>query len=343
MMIKKLEVIDFLKAAENIPIIDVRTPSEYEYGHIVDAHNIPLFTNEERAIIGTTYKKIGRHPAILQGFELIGGRWAEYLRQAEILSPEKKILVHCWRGGMRSGAMAWALSMYGFEVGLLVGGYKAYRKICRASFEKEYPLIVLGGKTGSAKTETLQQMSMQGEQVIDLEYLAQHQGSSFGSMGKMIQPSQEHFENLLFSDLDKMDCSKRIWVENESILIGKMVIPVNIYRQMKACTVIQMNIPIEERITFLNNVYGKLDKEFLKESTIKIAKRLGPLSTKETLAAIEEGRMKDFIRNVLFYYDKTYNHGTSNRVKSTIFELDLDRIDPVGNAKKVIDLMITRQ
>ncbi len=338
-MIKKLDVFAFLEAAKYTPIIDVRTPAEYGYGHIIGAENIPLFTNEERAIIGTTYKKIGRNPAILQGFELIGGRWAEYIRLAEKISPSKTILVHCWRGGMRSGAMAWALSMYGFEVGLLTGGYKAYRKLCRESFEKEYPLIVLGGKTGSAKTETLQQMDLLGEQVIDLEYLAQHQGSSFGSMGKMVQPSQEHFENLLFSALSGMDITKRIWVENESILIGKMVIPVNIFRQMKACKVIQMNINTEERVDFLDSVYGKLDREFLITSVQKIGKRLGPLCTKETIKAIEEGRMKDFIRNVLFYYDKTYNHGNSNRLKNTIHELEMSNINPVNNARKVIELV----
>lgn len=336
-MITKLSLTAFLEASQHQLIADVRTPAEFEQGHLQNAFNLPLFTNEERVIIGTTYKQKGKETAILQAFELIGPRWADYIREAEKKCPNKKILVHCWRGGMRSASMAWALNIYGFEVGLLENGYKAYRTYCLHLLEKEYPLLILGGATGSAKTETLQAMKTLGEQVIDLEMLANHQGSSFGSMGKHIQPSQEQFENTLAMELSQMDLSKNIWLENESVLIGKRVIPKKLFTQMNEAKVVNIYINQTERIEFLNKVYGVLDKEFLKESVIKISKRLGPNESKLSIQAIEEGNMKEFIRLVLVYYDKTYANGLSKRKKEHVYEINFESIDAHKNAKAIID------
>ena len=106
----------------------MRTPAEFIQGHVPTAHNIPLFSNEERVEVGTTYKQQGRESAILLGFDLTGPKWSGFIKQALEIAPDKKIIVHCWRGGMRSSAMAWALDLYGFEVYLLEGGYKAYRR-----------------------------------------------------------------------------------------------------------------------------------------------------------------------------------------------------------------------
>lgn len=338
-MVKTYALPEFLEKAKTTIVVDVRTPLEFQQGHIPGAVNIPIFTNEERVIVGTTYKQQGRQPAILLGFELTGRKWANFIRQAEELAPDKRILVHCWRGGMRSGAMGWAFDLYGFEVGTLKGGYKAFRRNGIDSFSKTYPFVILSGSTGCAKTRTLQQMRALGEQVIDLEDLAQHQGSSFGSMGQLIQPSQEQFENLLGLELQKMDSSKRIWLEDESVTIGKRVIPKPIWVQMRKAPVIKLEIPKEERIEFLNEDYGSLDKEFLKESVLRVQKRLGPLETKLTLQAIEEGRMKDFIRQVLVYYDKTYAKGIKNREHQNIFNLEMPNINPKENAKAIIKFM----
>src|SRR6476646_9398307 len=214
-MVKQFSLPEFLEKAKTTIVVDVRTPLEFEQGHIPGAVNIPIFTNEERVIVGTSYKQQGRQAAILLGFELTGPKWADFIRRAEELAPDKKILVHCWRGGMRSGAMAWAFDLYGFDVGTLKGGYKAFRRAGIDAFSKPYPFVILSGSTGCAKTRTLQQMKALGEPVIDLEDLAQHQGSAFGSMGKLTQPSQEQFENLLGVELQKMDISKHIWLEDE--------------------------------------------------------------------------------------------------------------------------------
>ncbi len=335
-MVTPLALPDFLAAAENTPVVDVRTPAEFEQGHIKGAYNIPIFSNEERVSVGTAYKKQGRQAAILLGFGLTGPKWANFLLEAERIAPGKRILVHCWRGGMRSEAMAWAFNLYGFTVSTLKNGYKAYRRACIDSFAKTYPFIVLGGNTGCAKTRTLQEIKKLGEQVIDLEDLAQHQGSSFGSMGKMKQPSQEQFENLLAMELFKMNTKKRIWIEDESITIGKRAIPQNIFRQICNAPVVRMDIPAEERICFLHKNYGCLDKSFLKESVQRIGKRLGTLSAKLTLQAIDEDRMEDFIRNVLVYYDKAYLNSQNRREAKMIHPISFDKIDPEKNAKQII-------
>jgi tRNA 2-selenouridine synthase len=335
-MVKQYSLPNFLEKAKSTVVIDVRTPLEFVQGHIPGAVNIPVFTNEERVIVGTTYKQKGRQPAILLGFELTGPKWANFIRQAEELAPDKKVLVHCWRGGMRSGAMAWAFDLYGFEVGTLVGGYKAFRGANISSFSEKYHFKILSGGTGSAKTETLAALKKLGEQVIDLEDLAQHQGSSFGSMGILIQPSQEQFENLLACKLQKMDKTKTIWLEDESVTIGKRVIPKPIWEQMRNTEVLKLEIPTSERIAFLTTQYGALDKDFLKTAVLGIAKKLGPLETKLTLQAIDEDRMRDFITQVLVYYDKTYQKGINRRNQEVIKTLACKQINPTENAEAIL-------
>ena len=335
-MVKKLALTEFLEKTKTTLVVDVRTPLEFAQSHIPGAVNIPIFSNEERVIVGTTYKKQGRQPAILLGFEITGPKWADFIRQAEVLAPDKNILVYCWRGGMRSGAMAWAFNLYGFNVATLEGGYKAFRRFGLDAFEKTYPLVVLSGNTGSAKTKILHELRKLGEQIIDLEDLAQHQGSSFGSMNKLIQPSQEQFENLLGLKLQNLDLQKRIWIEDESVTIGKRVIPKNIWKQLRTARVIKIELPKSERIAFLNNDYGPLDKYFLKDAVQRISKRLGPLETKITLQAIDEGRMCDFINQVLIYYDKTYQRGLEKRDKSTVHTIGLEHLNPEQNATEIL-------
>lgn len=335
-MIQQLTLPEFLTAAKNRPVVDVRTPAEFEQGHIIGACNIPIFSNEERVKVGTTYTQVGKQAAILLGFELTGPKWADFIREAERIAPDKKILVHCWRGGMRSGAMAWALDLYGFTVATLRNGYKAYRRAGIEAFAREYPFVVLGGYTGTGKTGVLGELRRSGEQIIDLEELAQHRGSAFGSLGKTKQPSQEQFENLLAAELVKMDPGKRIWIEDESVTIGKRAIPKNIFRQILQAPLVRMDISLQERLWFLTGEYGSLDKDFLKGGVQKIVRRLGSQRANLAIQAIEEGRMADFIEHVLVYYDKAYRHCLNNRQPSSVYPFAPDRIDPVGNARQLI-------
>lgn len=317
-------------------VIDVRTPTEFDHGHIPGAFNIPLLTNEQRVIIGTLYKQEGRQAAILKGFDLIGNQWSNFIREAEKIAPYKKVIVHCWRGGMRSGSMAWAFNLYGFTVKVLKGGYKAYRKQVNETFGLIYPLMVLGGRTGCRKTLILHEIKKLGQQIIDLEGLVNHQGSTFGSKGILLQPSQEQFENNFASALSRLDIQQPIWVENESVVIGRIVIPKPFFLQITQAKVIDIQKPFEDRVKFLVEEYGHLDHVFLEEALIKISKRLGPMQTKEALIALSENRMEDFITWALQYYDKQYDKSKLKRIPATIYPLQLQEMDLVDQAKQII-------
>jgi tRNA 2-selenouridine synthase len=152
-MIQTLDIDKFLQLAETIPVIDVRTPLEFAHAHIPGAHNLPIFSNDERVQVGTTYKQKSREAAILLGFDLTGPKWSGFIKQALKIAPGKKILIHCWRGGMRSGAMAWALNLYGFEVFLLEGGYKRYRNWVLDQFKETYSILHFGRNDGLRKNK----------------------------------------------------------------------------------------------------------------------------------------------------------------------------------------------
>lgn len=340
-MIHTIKIEEFLALAPEIPVADVRTPAEFDQGHIPQAHNLPIFTNEERVQVGTTYKQIGREEAILLGFEFTGPKWSGFIKEALSIAPHKKIALHCWRGGMRSGAMAWALNLYGFEVYVLENGYKSYRQWTLSQSAQTFNILILGGMTGSGKTQILHAIKNSGEQMIDLEDLAQHQGSSYGSMGTLIQPSQEQFENNLAYQLSQIDKNKTLWLEDESRTIGKCSIPNPLWDQMRAAPLIKLNIPLEERIRFLTQEYGKLNPNFLIECTQRIGKRLGPEQTRDAVLAINENRMSDFIRLVLVYYDKTYTSGQSMREKPSIYEVAGTLAADIANVKPILEKAIT--
>jgi len=336
-MIQTLDIDNFLQMAETVPVIDVRTPLEFKHAQIPGAYNLPIFSNDERVKVGTTYKQKGREQAILLGFDLTGPKWSGFIKEALKIAPEKKILVHCWRGGMRSGAMAWALNLYGFEVFLLEGGYKRYRNWVLEQFKKTYSILILGGMTGSGKTKTLQQLKKLSHQIIDLEDLAQHQGSSYGSMGRLNQPGQEQFENLLARELNKVDINTPLWLEDESLSIGRCFIPNSVFNQMRQAPVMKISVPFDERVDFLVKEYGVLDKEFLIESTTRIGKRLGPEQTHDAVLAIKENRMDEFIKIVLIYYDKTYANGQGKREKESIHFIECRSTDPAENCKLLLN------
>ena len=336
-MIKEIEIEEYLLSDSEYVLIDTRTPAEYEKAHIPGAKNLPLLDNEDRVKIGTTYKQQGREEAILLGFDLTGHKWRSFIERALVLAPGKKVVVYCWRGGMRSGIMSWLLNLYGFEVLKLRKGYKRYRNWALEQFEKEYPVIILGGMTGSHKTRVLKEMPGLGEQIIDLEDLANHCGSSYGSMSKRVQPSQEMFENRLAFNLFQLDASRRIWFEDESRTIGKRVIPENLFMQMRKSRLIKIDVDRETRIDFLEEEYGVLDKDFLVEATERIAKRLGPVQTKTAIEAIGRGDMREFIGIALTYYDKAYKRGLSMRDEASICYVEVDIRDSAECAKYILE------
>ena len=320
-----LEVKDFLKKAEQLPVVDVRTPAEFEKGHIPGAHNIPLFSNEERAVVGTLYKQKGKEEAVLKGLEFVGPKMHDFAKKARELSAQTQgeILVHCWRGGMRSQSMAWLFNTAGMQAETLVGGYKAYRAHNRTLFEKEIPLVILGGKTGSGKTHILKALQAKGEQVIDLEGLAHHKGSAFGHIGEAPQPSSEQFENDLGREWQKLDFSKLLWLEDESKSIGRVYQPDLIYQKIRTAPLLFVEVPLEQRVEMLVKDYTVEDKEALAFSLNKIVKRLGGDNYQKAMEALEEGDFATTARIALRYYDKAYLYGMSKRNPKKVHRVEL--------------------
>jgi tRNA 2-selenouridine synthase len=339
----RISIEDIEKRTDGPPVIDVRAPAEFAHGHIPGAFSLPLFSDEQRARVGTTYKQQGREAAILLGFELTGPKWSGFIREALELAPEKKVLLHCWRGGMRSSAMAWALDMYGFEVYLLQGGYKSYRRWVARQYEKNYDLLVIGGMTGSGKTRILRQLQENDEQIVDLEDLAQHQGSTYGSLNRLVQPNQEQFENNLAQILSKLDVARPIWIEDESQGIGRCLLPKPFWVQLRNAFHFDLQVPLEQRVTALLQEYGALDKDFLISCTERIKKRLGLEQTKNAIVAVSEDRMADFIREVLVYYDKTYRRGLTDLDPANVLSLPVSGNDAKVNARLLLKAAETRK
>jgi tRNA 2-selenouridine synthase len=333
MAVQQNNIVDYINSTPNYLLLDVRSPAEFEHAHIPGAHSLPLFDNEQRAIVGTTYKKQSREDAIKIALPFFGSKMKDMVEIVEKLSKEyeKKysakpvIFVHCWRGGMRSAAVAWLLDLYGFKVIQLLGGYKAYRNWVIDQFNQSYSLKILGGYTGSGKTEILKELAANRKTFVDLEGLAKHKGSSFGALGQGIQPSQEMFENLLAQALyQENKKGLTIWLEDESQRIGTVMIPGIFFKQMRASTCYFLNIPFESRLNFIVNNYGTFDTSLLIEATKRIEKRLGGLETKNAIQYLNEGATKEAFEILLKYYDKWYDKNAKPGVEPTLNLINID-------------------
>ena len=296
------------------PILDVRAPIEYAQGHVPGALNLPLFSDEERARIGTTYKQVSQERAVHLGLEFFGPKMSAMVKQAQKLVPGKEVRLHCWRGGMRSGAVLWLLELAGFKVHLLDHGYKDYRRAVLAAFAQPRPWRVLGGLTGSGKTDVLHALAATpGQYVLDLEGLAHHKGSAFGSIGQPAQPTQEQFENNLAAALAHLPPDVPVWVEDESRQIGRLTVPAALFAQLQAAPRYVLEVPRAARVAKLAAEYGAEDPALLAEAIERLRKRLGGLATQQALAAVQAGDFPLMVERVLDYYDKTYTHGLAPR------------------------------
>ena len=332
-----VDIIRFLELSETIPVADVRSPSEYGSGHIPGAINIPLFDDKERAAVGTKYKKEGRLPAILEGLKHSGPVLKSKLVQALSIAQNNQLLVHCWRGGMRSEAMAWLFSLGDIEVKVLEGGYKSYRKHILRCLDEKRKVIVLGGMTGSSKTHIIRHLKSIGQQVIDLENLANHKGSAFGALGQQSQPSTEHFANILYIECKKLNKDLPLWIEDESRNIGSVFMPDRFYLNMQDTPAIILVMDIKTRLPRLMEEYSAFPKESLKASVLKISKRLGGDMTTDAIEAIEKGDFAKAIEIVLRYYDKAYLFGLKKKESEKIIYVNTDTDDIEVNSLKVLD------
>jgi tRNA 2-selenouridine synthase len=349
MAIEKINIEQFLDLAKQHPVIDVRSLGEYNHAHMPGAYSLPLFTDEERKIVGTTYKQQSREQAIKIGLDFFGPKMRKMVEEVESIvvsreslvgsqesgvSPKfdvselqtkdsRLVLVYCWRGGMRSAGVAWLLDLYGFKVYTLIGGYKKFRNYVLDIFKKPFQFNILGGYTGSGKTELLKILQQNGEAVIDLEGIANHKGSAFGNIGLPKQPGQEMFENLLAAELSKSiknvtpppntTDNLPIWLEDESQRIGQVNIPNDLWENMRNSPVYFLNIPFEERLKHIVQEYGHLNQEQVISAIERISQKLGNLNAKTAVLLLKEGKISESFDILLKYYDKYYFKSLHNR------------------------------
>ena len=330
---------NFIKESYLTPVVDVRSPAEFTEGHIPGALNIPIFNDRERAIVGTLYKNKGRKPAIETGLEIVGPKMADFARNAAAIAVSGKLLVHCWRGGMRSESMAWLYERIGVQCSVLEGGYKAYRNYLLKEIGQIPNLLVIQGPTGSGKTEILLNLKQMGEQIIDLEGLANHSGSVFGGIGKEIQPSTQQFQNNLLAELLKLDRSKRIWVEGESQTIGRIFLPDSFWSRMNEAILIQIEIPHDDRIKRLILEYGKCPKEEMENAINSLGKRIGEVKKNEILKEYQDGKLDSAASHLLDYYDKMY-HRSRLLTKNKLLKIALTGGNAFENANKIRNTVI---
>jgi tRNA 2-selenouridine synthase len=369
MAAEKINIEQFLELSNQHPVIDVRSPGEYNHGHIPGAYSLPLFTDEERKVVGTTYKQQSREAAIKIGLDYFGPKMRKMVEEAEslVISREslagdsglktqdsRLVLVYCWRGGMRSGAVAWLLDLYGFKVYSLAGGYKKFRNYVLDTFKKSFQFNILGGYTGSGKTELLKTLREKGEPIIDLEAIAKHKGSAFGNIGMPKQPTQEMFENLLALELRKAIGNGEwaikepahspftihhspLWLEDESQRIGQVNIPNDLWKTMRNSPLYFLDIPFEERLKHITEEYGCLDLQLMIDAIERIKEKLGGLNAKTAIQLLHEGNTLESFRILLKYYDRFYFKALHNRenVNSLLQSIECKSVTP-ENASQLI-------
>jgi len=319
---KTLGIDSFLTDSANQLLIDVRTPAEFAKGHIPGAINLPLFDDTERIEIGTLYKQKSKEAAILAGLDRVGPKMSGFVKQIQPFVKDNKVFLHCWRGGMRSGAMAWLFGLMGYDVFVLQGGYKSYRRFVLDTFEKKYQLAVLGGKTGSGKTVMLNELKSIGEQVIDLEKLAHHKGSAFGAIHELPQPTQEQFENNFAVELQLLNNNIVMWVEDESRGIGRCFIPQAFWEQLRAAPLFMVETNNAQRIAQLVKDYSTISLEQLEAPIRNIEKRLGNEQMNTALQALVEKDFEKVATIILHYYDKAYDKCLTKKQTKHIIPLD---------------------
>jgi tRNA 2-selenouridine synthase len=333
---------DELQKLRRRKIIDVRSPCEFAAERIPAAINVPLLDDDERAQVGTSYAKDGEIVARRLALRIISPKIPAIVdRILELKSQDSSLVVHCWRGGLRSEAVVSFLAIVGIDTWRLKGGYKAWRRHVLSRFEANdynFPSYILHGQTGTGKTEIMLQLSRLGAQVLDLEKLCNHRGSVFGDFGLGEQPTQKNFEGELFEQIESFD-QRPVFIEAESRKVGKLMVPDVILKRIQSGRKILVTCPIKARIQRLMDDYLPIINEQFLEQTLEVVSSLKERIGKEAVMQIrkltEQGKLQEALELLLVqYYDPMYNkHIEQNQP----FDLTVVGNNPVAAAKRIYE------
>lgn len=317
--------LDEALSTDNIIYVDMRSPSEYQSGHIPGAVNIPLFSDEERTVVGTTYKQISAEDAKQQGLTFVSSKLPAIVEQIRQLCQEgRKGVIYCWRGGMRSRSVVSILDIMGVNAFQLQGGYKAFRRHILDSltnFSLQPAVIVLCGSTGVGKTTLLTMLAARGIPVLDLEKLANHRGSAFGHVGLGRPMTAHKFDSALLAALRELNHHPFIVVECESKRIGNVYLPDVLYQAMQYGPKVLLTARLDIRIDRLIAEYTDLvtdHQSVLAGSIESLRAKLGNKKTDRLLDDLSAGRIRDVVRVLLSdYYDPLYGYETADASRFT--------------------------
>lgn len=304
---------------------------------------MPLFSDDERAQVGTTYKQQGREQAVKMGLDFVSPRMNEMVTEVQKTITGKAVVVHCARGGMRSRSFAMLLEFFGYTVFLLDGGYKAFKKHIRDQAQKGYFIVLIGSKTGSGKTKILQSLAALGEQVIDLEKIAHHRGSAFGALGLPPQPSQEQFIVNCLTQLARLNPEHPVWVEHEACRLGTVSIPQELWLLMQDAPVAYIEVPYAYRIQHLMSEYGHFSPEELSLCIEKLHKQLGGADTQKVMKALELHDREAVVKILLEHYDRAYEHCMQRNTHNKFYPISLTGTDSVAHAHELISFLPSLQ
>jgi len=294
-------------------IIDVRSPSEFAEDHVPGAINLPVLDDTERAQVGTIYVQDSRFRARRIGAALVARNVARHLESALADRPGGfRPLIYCWRGGQRSGAMATILAQVGWRTAVIAGGYKTYRRHVQARLyedESALRLVLLGGRTGSGKTELLAHLAARGVQTLDLEALAEHRGSVFGAVGHA-QPSQKLFESRLLAAIEALDPSRPTVVEAEASKIGDRMVPPGLWKAMAAAPRIVLSVPGDVRARYLAGHYAHVvaDRAAFEAALRRLPVHIGRKTLEVWRALADAGDLEALAMGLIeAHYDPAYD------------------------------------
>jgi tRNA 2-selenouridine synthase len=320
---------------ENPIFIDVRAPVEYGEDHIPEAINIPLFDDAERADIGTIYRNRGKYDAVVKGSAYAGAKIDGIVNEIRGLLEKGNVIIHCFRGGMRSEALVSLLASLDLPVYKLAGGYKSYRKFIAESFNQliiSPSIFVLHGLTGTGKTQILHNI----KNSIDLEGMAGHRSSVFGGIG-LVQKTQKMFESRLIHRIDELKGENYAVIEGESRKIGDLHLPPSVFAAMTGSPGILITAPIERRVQILLDEYMiSAGADEIPSIVDSLEGRIGGKNVTTLKDLFRNDKLDEFAQFLLEkYYDPLYHHTLKNIKCFTVIE-NLDSVAAAGEVEKAV-------